>query len=177
MICFADTTTRDELVLANLGLCYFVAKKLCRVNPVVKAMGYDEVVSFCLAGIVEMAERFDPERSTFSTYYVRYMSKELVEEATRWYERRCISMERDSFLAPENEFPFDLELVGPLLDSITGRDRELVERHYGLNGRTAEDMRELALAEGLTIGRISVLIGRALRAMRRASKIKDIIGL
>jgi DNA-directed RNA polymerase specialized sigma subunit len=168
MICFANHSVRDELVLANLGLSYFVAQRLCKVNPVVQAMGYDEAVSFCQEHLVTFAEQFEPDRGTFSTFYVTYMQKRLVKEASRIHAARSYSLIDESVVGPESDSPFDVERVPAMLAILRDREREIIERFYGLNGRPQQNGAEIGAALDISRQRIYQIMDVGMRRIRAA---------
>lgn len=60
--------------------------------------------------------------------------------------------------------------VTEVLAGLPQRDREILERHYGLHGRPVETMEDIARSLGLTRQRINQIVDRSLRKMRHPSR-------
>lgn len=66
-----------------------------------------------------------------------------------------------------------LSKVLPLLDCLDEREREIIERRFGLNGRKAQTLEEVGEIFGVTRERIRQLQNIALGQMRRTLEKKD----
>lgn len=170
MICFADHTTRDELVLANRGLCRFVVKRMYGVVGV-KMLGYDEAVAICEAELISAADSYDATKGTFSTWAVFIMRRRLMSVAARWQNKsgRRLPEEYDVEQVEADESPLDLELLPRMLDALRPRHRAILEAYYGI-GQPSRDMGEIAQSEGVTRQRIRQIVQHALRTMRESLK-------
>ena len=72
-----DQQARDDFVLNNLGLVLSTAKRLSYLRPAHVDM--EDVTSAGYVGLMRAVDRYDPERSKFSTWAVYWIEAEIRE--------------------------------------------------------------------------------------------------
>ena len=134
---------RNALIEANLGLALSLARMLCRTNPAVSRLGVEDAEGAAWTGLCIAAEYYRPP-GKFSIYARRRIIGEVKNAALR-----CPAPAQEG---PERSFEptDDLErkdLQQRLLSVLTGFERRIIERHFGLTGQPAMNVAEIAAAE------------------------------
>ena len=68
------------------------------------------------------------------------------------------------------------ETINDILDGLSDRASNIIQRYYGLNGHEAQTMTSIATDMGVSKARISQIIARSMRIMRHPSRSKRLRG-
>ena len=190
----SDEETVRRLVADNLNLVYKEAWRTAGAW----AGGETEAERRALAGELSQegvrglrraAEKFDPARGcAFSTYAVPWIRKRTGEAAAAWSAARAAStldapLGEDGsasladMIPDENaESPAEAadrsmarDYARALLAGLPGRDRAMVEMHFGFRGGRSATFAEIGAAFGVSAQRAARVVERALRRMRAAA--------
>lgn len=73
-----NAMSRDEFILANMGLVGMVARKYTRIIKINNTLEYEDLISIGSIGLIKAYDRFNPERGAqFSTYAVPFIWGEI----------------------------------------------------------------------------------------------------
>lgn len=176
------TDEQRDYAAANVGLASSVWTTMRRTGAA-RGLTAQELWSVCLTALIYTAARHDPSRGKFSTLYYWAVRRDIQEyrrkQLPRGYRRSrhivnipatylCdpADMFMRSIASEERERPYDVDLVPEVLQHFTEREREFVERHYGLNGHMPQTYQEIAAQVGLTWQRVQFVVTKACARVR-----------
>lgn len=188
----ADERRRAQLVESHLHLLDFAAPHWARRYP---SLDRDDLRQAAFFGLRRAAERFDPERgvlfSTFAWHHLRAAVQAelpsllgIVRVPKRHAFPRPVVASFDdaahAAAAPEpssdeHADPFEIVAATEDRERITRalgqlrhpRDREVIARRFGLDGRAPENLREIGEAlGGISTERVRQLLDRGLGELR-----------
>lgn len=139
---------RNELVEANLGLATHFASRFQASR-----MEYEDIVQEAHMGLLDAADRFDPERGTkFSTYARWHILKRVMDaihninEIVRTPRRRpshiCVTLDEASVIAMQDDTPHVSEAIdeADMVDAmracikrLPSREAIVIRLRYGVN--------------------------------------------
>lgn len=128
-------------------------------------------------GLMKAIKKFDPNRDnkfiTYAVWWVRESIKQFIKENTTTYTVDCSIYEDDedtptNFISDESKSEEDhkKEVISQLLSKLTEREKEIIEKYYGLNGKEEKNLEEIGKELGLTKERIRKIKWSALQKMR-----------
>jgi RNA polymerase sigma factor (sigma-70 family) len=186
-----DQAARQELILSNQPLVFFIAKKYH-----VPGLPLSDLVQEGNIGLMKAAENFDPAKGKFGTYafwwiksYILKAIKEncLVRVPSRRRGAnpqakedapfcRVVELEDSATVSSEGDHdPFEAasrnetkQGVQRMLRELTSRERELVCLRFGI-GDSGEDhtLQEIARSAGVSAESVRQVINKALAKLRK----------
>jgi RNA polymerase sigma factor (sigma-70 family) len=186
-----DQTAREELILSNQPLVFFIAKKYH-----IPGLPLKDLVQEGNIGLMKAVESFDPSKGRFGTYafwWVRAQILKAIEESwlvhppswrqeANWQGKEdaplCQIVElEDSVPAPTEEddglFKAATEnetkqVVQRMLSELTPRERCIICLRFGIeNGGEDHTIEEIGRSVGLTPERVRQILNKALTKMRK----------
>ena len=162
---------RNTLVRANYRILIFLALAEYRR----RRQGFPDLLSEASLQMIESAESFDYSRGfKFSTYYTRALEHRFRRYFSRERRRKfqfdeftveiCSRSPKRS-AGPGDHLELSDELMA-LLAELPARDRDIIERRYGLNNRCQETQRQIASTRGVTKSLIQQMEARAIGRIR-----------
>ena len=160
-------------------------------------LGYNEALSIALEGLLDAARRFEPRRTVpFGTYaglrirwlFSRYAQR--AERVRRGGRAVHVSLEAPvgegpdelgttiadpaAVMAPvESELTEELAALGTMLAVLGRREREVVERRFGVFGRRAETLEEVGARLRVTRERVRQIEADALEKLNHCRRSAD----
>lgn len=167
-----DVNAQNKILEANLRFVFNIAKRY-------KGMGVPllDLISEGNLGLMKAINKFDPNRDnkfiTYAVWWVRESIKQFIKENTTTYTVDCSIYEDDedaptNFISDETKSEEDhkKEVISKLLSKLTEREKEIIEKYYGLNGKEEKNLEEIGKELGLTKERIRKIKWSALQKMR-----------
>ena len=167
-----DINAQNKILEANLRFVFNIAKRY-------KGMGVPllDLISEGNLGLMKAIKKFDPNRDnkfiTYAVWWVRESIKQFIKENTTTYTVDCSIYEDDedaptNFISDESKSEEDhkKEVISQLLSKLTEREKEIIEKYYGLNGKEEKNLEEIGKELGLTKERIRKIKWSALQKMR-----------
>jgi RNA polymerase sigma factor (sigma-70 family) len=173
----------SKLVESNLRLVVWVARKYMD-GPV--ACTLDELVSEGYARLLVSGGTYDVDRSKFNTWAVAVLRREFAKmvgfmtgapNSERWWRRVSMSSqldeEGDTYGSAAVTFdPEPIELPEKALATLSDRQRDVLDRHYGLRGRQEQTLREIGRDLGVTHQGVDMAERTAIAKLRQAESIE-----
>ena len=186
-----DQAAREELILSNQPLVFFIARKYH-----VPGLPLKDLVQEGNIGLMKAAESFDPAKGKFGTYafwWIKAYILRAIEESwlvhvppSREEPNRddkgdgpvCQIVELDeSVTAPaeEDDGPFkeaseheNKQAVQRMLSGLTPRERRIICMRFGIgNGGKDHTIEEIGKSVGLPPERVRQILSKALTKMRK----------
>jgi len=186
-----DRAAREELILSNQPLVFFIAKKYH-----VPGLPLKDLVQEGNIGLMKAAETFDPAKGKFGTYafwWIKAYILRAIEESwlvhtPSWQQEAtrndkgdgpvCQIVELDeSATAPteEDDGPFKAasehetkQVVQGMLTKLNPKERHIICLRFGIgNGGQDHTIEEIGRSVGLTPERVRQVLSKALTKMRR----------
>ena len=185
-------TSRDNLVLENINLIYYVLKKYNLYNKL------EEYYDIGMIGLVKAANNFDESKGyTFSTYgiscirsevfgYIRrennnkrkanYNTISLDTTINRKNNEKEITLldvlSSDINIEEEIIIKEQKELIKEALKILEDKELIVISYIYGINGCTELNQQKIAAILGLQQGSVSRIAKRAIKKMKYYLKVK-----
>ena len=188
-----DKKARNILILSNIpfAIKYSLSFLGYKIDP-------EDLSQIGLIGLIEAVDKFDAGKGfrviTYAKWWIR---KEIEEAAVKTRKEssttpfsRLVKNEPDfdeeafiSSLGDNSENPVEEECienekhyrVRKALDGLSGRDSDIINRHYGLDGREEESFNAIAESYGLSKARIHQLEQATFNSLR--SELGDLYDL
>lgn len=188
-----DKKARNILILSNIpfAIKYSLSFLGYKIDP-------EDLSQIGLIGLIEAVDKFDAGKGfrviTYAKWWIR---KEIEEAAVKTRKEssttpfsRLVKNEPDfdeeafiSSLGDNSENPVEEECienekhyrVRKALDGLSGRDSDIINRHYGLDGREEESFNDIAESYGLSKARIHQLEQATFNSLR--SELGDLYDL
>ena len=179
-----DKKARNILILSNIpfAIKYSLSFLGYKIDP-------EDLSQIGLIGLIEAVDKFDAGKGfrviTYAKWWIR---KEIEEAAVKTRKEssttpfsRLVKNEPDfdeeafiSSLGDNSENPVEEECienekhyrVRKALDGLSGRDSDIINRHYGFDGREEESFNDIAESYGLSKARIHQLEQAAFNSLR-----------
>lgn len=179
-----DKKARNILILSNIpfAIKYSLSFLGYKIDP-------EDLSQIGLIGLIEAVDKFDAGKGfrviTYAKWWIR---KEIEEAAVKTRKEssttpfsRLVKNEPDfdeeafiSSLGDNSENPVEEECienekhyrVRKALDGLSGRDSDIINRHYGLDGREEESFNDIAESYGLSKARIHQLEQATFNSLR-----------
>ncbi len=186
-----DSSARDELIVHNLRLVVYVAKKFES-----SGVNIEDLISIGTIGLIKSVNTFSPEKNTkLATYASRCIENEIL-----MYLRKISSQKLEVSLdEPLNvdwdgnelmlsdvlgsngdeidndiEFEDEKRMLRKVIESLTPREKTIIDMRYGLSGGKELTQKEVADSLGISQSYISRLekriikrLGDKMKAMNR----------
>ncbi len=175
-----DTSAEEILIKHNLRLVAHIAKKYRNSN-----FDTDDLISIGSIGLMKAIKTFSYEKgNSFSTYASRCIENEILmtfrsdrKNANAVYLDEVISVDKDGNnlslyeILNDNEAPVDVQVENKLLykkieeiiiKKLSGREREIIVKRYGLAGEIPKTQNELATEMNISRSYISRLEKKAI---------------
>jgi RNA polymerase primary sigma factor len=194
-----DQAAREELILSNQPLVFFIAKKYH-----VPGLPLKDLVQEGNIGLMKAAETFDPAKGKFGTYafwWIKAYILRAIEESwlvhvPSWREEPnrddkgdapvCQIVELDeSATAPteEDDGPFKAatenetkQVVQGMLSKLGPRERRIICLRFGIgNGGKDHTIEEIGRSVGLPPERVRQILSKALTKMRKRELAEKVI--
>ena len=180
-----DLDARNKLIEANLKFVANIAKAYKG-----RGLSYSELVAEGNYGLIKAIDKFEGARGnkliSYSVWWIRQAILEAIEKRRidksedypSDYEEPLNNEETNERVVAEPSFIYSenpLEqndvnsVLSELVDTLKGREREVVSRYYGLGGCKGETLEEIGNDLGLTKERIRQINEKALAKMRLAA--------
>ena len=175
---------KEQLITHNLRLVVYIAKKFDAVGA-----GTDDLVSIGTIGLIKAVNTFRPERNIkLATYASRCIENEIL-----MYLRKTSSLKSEISIdeplnidwdgnelllsdilgSDANEVSMGIEqedertLLYQLIESLSGRERDIMNMRFGLSGLAEHTQKEVADILGISQSYISRLEKRIIDRLRR----------
>lgn len=184
-------TSRDDLILDNVNLIYYVLKKM---NLYKNA---DEYYDICMIGLIKAANTFDESKGyTFSTYGISCIRSELLgylrrqNSSKRKANYNTVSLEMSVYkendgkeitlldTLPSNDnveeeiiVNEEKELLIEALSILDDKELLVISYMFGINGYDEIKQKDIATILGMQQGSVSRIGKRAINKMRYYLKI------
>ena len=182
-----DEDARNKLIEHNLRLVVFLAKKYENTK-----VDLEDLVSIGTIGLIKGVNTYKPNKNIkLATYASRCIDNEILMYLRKTKKKRTeISFEDSlSFDADGNELHLE-DVLGTDADVVTkgledeldrkmlykevskleGRDKEIIEYRYGLNGREELTQKEVAQLMGISQSYISRIEKKVIKRLRNIIK-------
>ena len=178
-----DKSASQELIVHNLRLVVFISKKFESSGVPV-----EDLVSIGTIGLIKAVNTYKPEKKIkLATYASRCIENEILMHLRKISSRRCeLSIEEplnvdwdgnelllaDILGSEPDEVNKNIELEDEkrvlieLVDSLKGREKEIMLMRYGLMGTEEKTQKEVADILGISQSYISRLEKRILKKLR-----------
>jgi RNA polymerase primary sigma factor len=186
-----DQTAREELILSNQPLVFFIAKKYHTPGLPLK-----DLVQEGNIGLMKATENFDPTKGRFGTYafwwvkahILKAIEKNWLVHVPSWRQEAnrhdkedaplCQIVElEESATAPseEDDDPFEAasenetkQVVQRMLSELAPRERRIICLRFGIgNGGEDHTIEEIGRSVGLTRERVRQILNKTLVKMRK----------
>ena len=179
-----DAAARDDLITHNLRLVVYLAKKYES-----SGVPAEDMISIGTIGLIKAVNTFTPERSIkLATYASRCIGNEILMYLRKSSNRRQEAsideplnvdgdgnelLLSDILGSDENQISQRLEqdaeraVLRRAVDSLSPRERQIMELRFGLNHETEHTQKEVADTLGISQSYISRLEKRIIRRLRR----------
>lgn len=188
-----DKKARNTLILSNIPFA---------IKYSLSFLGYkidlEDLSQIGLIGLIEAVDKFDAGKGFRVITYAKWWIRKEIEEAAGKNRKessttpfsRLVKNEPDfdeeafiSSLGDNSENPVEEECienekhyrVRKALDGLSGRDSDIINRHYGLDGREEESFNDIAESYGLSKARIHQLEQATFNSLR--SELGDLYDL
>jgi RNA polymerase sigma factor (sigma-70 family) len=177
-----DRGARNRLVEANVALVAHLAR---RMRPASSHVSHADLVQEGVLGLMQAVERFDPDRghrfSTYATWWIRGS----ILRALRAAPSQVSLTAHDGLveqLPADGDDPVEDAARGAdaagleeLLDALPARSRRVVALRYGLEGRPAQSVAEVARSMGTSQARVRRIEEHALARLRALPATKALL--
>jgi RNA polymerase sporulation-specific sigma factor len=179
-----NVESRNKLIEHNLRLVAHIVKKYDH-----KVDDSDDLISIGTIGLIKGIDSFSGEKGTrLTTYCARCIENEILmyfrsdkKNSKNISLNEPVGFDKDgneiTFLdilkTPKPDFAMDihnqnnLELLGNYFNVLTDREKEIIEKRYGLNGTDELTQKEIAKELGISRSYVSRIEKRALTKMLR----------
>lgn len=167
------TIDRDSLITDALPLAQFLAGKYW-------PRGGDDAFQAACLGLCKAADRWEPARGRFSPHAARYIVNHIQRERDRWHAPRHV--DETSLTSEDAETGFldtipgrepdpadivvDRLTVTDLLARLDGRDRTIIELHYGLTDEGEFSLAAIGRRLGISRERTGQILHKTLKRLR-----------
>lgn len=178
-----DTSARNKLIEHNLRLVVFLAKKYENTK-----VDLEDLVSIGTIGLIKGVNTYRLDKNIkLATYASRCIDNEILMYLRKTKRKRTeISFEDSlSFDADGNELhledvlgtepdivtkkledELDKKLLHKEVNKLTGRDKEIIEHRYGLNGKKELTQKEVASMMGISQSYISRIEKKVIKKLK-----------
>lgn len=186
-----DQTAREELILSNQPLVFFIAKKYY-----VPGLPLRDLVQEGNIGLMKATENFDPGKGKFGTYAFWWIKAYILraiknnwlvhvplrrQESNRHDKQdapfcQMVELEESATVSSEQDHdPFEAasrnetkQGIQRMLSELAPRERQVICLRFGIgNGGEDHTLGEVGRSVGLTPERVRQVINKALDKMRR----------
>lgn len=179
-----DKKARNTLILSNIpfAIKYSLSFLGYKIDP-------EDLSQIGLIGLIEAVDKFNAGKGFRVITYAKWWIRKEIEEAAGKTRKesstipfsRLVKNEPDfdeeafiSSLGDNSENPVEEECienekhyrVRKALERLSGRDSDIINRHYGLDGREEEAFNDIAESYGLSKARIHQLEQAAFNSLR-----------
>lgn len=184
-------TNRDDLILDNVNLIYYVLKK-CNVYHQL-----DEYYDICMIGLVKAANTFDESKGyTFSTYGISCIRAELFSYIRKENNNKrkanynTVSLDSTVYRANEgrditllDSLPSEINIEDEIIDNeekellkealniLEEKELSVISYMYGINGCKELNQQDIAKILGMQQGSVSRIGKRAINKMKYYLKV------
>ena len=179
-----DKTAREKMIVHNLRLVIYIAKKFES-----SAVSVEDLTSIGSLGLIKAVNSFKPSKNIkFATYASRCVENEILM-FLRKQSNRNIDISIDDALSVDSDGN-ELNLIDVLytdgyevsknieqesekqvlwqsINSLTGRERDIILMRFGLNGNSEKTQKEVADEIGISQSYISRLEKRIFKKLRK----------
>ena len=179
-----EKQAREKMIVHNLRLVIYIAKKFeC------SAVSVDDLTSIGSLGLIKAVNSFIPSKNIkFATYASRCVENEILMYLRKQSNRNvdvsiddALSVDSDGnelnlidvLYTDEYEVSKNIEqesekqVLWQSINSLTGREREIILMRFGLNGNSEKTQKEVADEIGISQSYISRLEKRIFKKLRK----------
>ncbi len=178
-----DEKARDELIVHNLRLVVYIARKF-ESAPV----PLEDMVSIGTIGLIKAVGTFDPAKKIkLATYASRCIENEILMHLRRTSKLRCeVSLDEPlntdwdgnelllsdvlgtdpNLVSVGIESEVEKKLLGEAIDMLSERERNIMLLRFGLAGRPEKTQKEIADMMGISQSYISRLEKRIMKRLK-----------
>ena len=183
-LCAGDKSAREDLIVHNLRLVVYIAKKFENTH-----VDVEDLISIGTIGLIKAVNTFCPERNIkLATYASRCIENEILMFIRKTANQKqeisldepinldgdgnelllgdILGTEEDMILRPLEE-DVDLMVLRQSLRELPPREREIMNMRYGLEGQKELTQKEVAQKMGISQSYISRLEKRILQRLRK----------
>ena len=177
-----DIGARDELIVHNLRLVVYVAKKF-----ETSGVNLEDLISIGTIGLIKSVNTFSPEKNTkLATYASRCIENEILMHLRKISSQKLeVSLDEplnvdwdgnelmlsDVLGSNGDEIDNDIEfedekrILRKVIDTLTPREKTIIDMRYGLSGGKELTQREVAATLGISQSYISRLEKRIIKRL------------
>lgn len=168
--------TREEMILNNQNLIYFVLKKMNLYDK------RDDLFDVGLLGLIKGVDSFDPQKGALSTYLYRCIYTALLMEIRK---KRPITISFDTpidstetitledILKDDYDFTEEfvkqekIEQIYLALDKLSDKERDIIVKSYGLFNTKRYKQKELAEIYNFSQSYVSRVVKKAEKNIKK----------
>lgn len=177
-----DTAARDELIVHNLRLVVYVAKKF-----ETSGVGLEDLISIGTIGLIKSVNTFSPEKNIkLATYASRCIENEILMHLRKISSQKLeVSLDEplnvdwdgnelmlsDVLGSNGDEIDNDIEyedekrVLRRVIETLTPREKTIIDMRYGLSGGKELTQKEVADSLGISQSYISRLEKRIIKRL------------
>ena len=179
-----DETARQTLIEHNLRLVVYIARRFENTG-----VNLEDLISIGTIGLIKAVNTFRPDRNIkLATYSSRCIENEILMHLRKTASQKTeipldeplstdgngnelllsdiLGTDSDLVTQPM-EADADRQMLADALETLTGREREIITLRFGLGGRREHTQKEVADHMGISQSYISRLEKRIIRRLRR----------
>ena len=179
-----DPKAKEILITHNLRLVVYIARKFESTG-----IGIEDLISIGTIGLIKAVNTFCPARNIkLATYASRCIENEILMHLRKTASQKTeipldeplstdgngnelllsdiLGTDSDLVTQPM-EADADRQMLADALETLTGREREIITLRFGLGGRREHTQKEVADHMGISQSYISRLEKRIIRRLRR----------
>lgn len=167
-----DLVARNTLVMANLALAKWVAKRMtCRVH----GPGCDDLQAAAFVGLCEAADHYDPERhggARFSSYAVPAIRDACARccggiNPAGGVGRSVPTVRPNKLREPAEAAPPEDPILRADLESLGFAEQYVLRRRYGIGAGPAQSLRAIAAELGVPLRMVARIHRKGLAGLRQ----------
>jgi len=179
-----DISARNKILESNLKFVASIAK--CYKG---RGLSYQELVSEGNMGLLKALDKFDEKRGNkIISYSVWWIRQSILDAINKTKSDRTDEYPADYEEPLENdvtnekfvEYPTPMtedemdkneinDVIFKLVEELEGREKDIIVKYFGLNGKKAKTLERIGDEHGLTKERIRQIVEKALKKMRSSA--------
>ena len=184
-----DIKAKNEIIESNLRFVFDFARRYAR-----KGVPISELISEGNLALFKAIDKFDDSNDvkfiTYAVWWIRQAMTELVRKnsirnASEVEDEGNVSIHTSAMYDEEDDIVYEIEeqsfymddsetekerensiMVSSLIGQLNGKEKDIIESYYGINGKKEETLFDIGKRYNLTCERVRQLKSNALRKLR-----------